>query len=56
LSINGECSSVDIEADEKWHENVAPVVEQYMLHNVFLVTGTALIYFAQPSRTLAVKG
>jgi hypothetical protein len=51
-AISGESSAVDVEASDKWRENVAPIIEQ----DIFNMDKMAMFYNVQPKRTLDIKG
>jgi hypothetical protein len=55
-AISGESSAVDVEASDKWRENVAPIIEQCAPQDAFNMDETAMFYNAQPKRTLDIKG
>jgi hypothetical protein len=53
-AISGESLAVDVEASDKWHENVAPIIEQCAPQDILNMD--EIFYNAQPKRTLDIKG
>jgi hypothetical protein len=44
--MNGEGSSVDTEASNKWRKNVTPIIKQYAPKNIFNMDETAVLQCA----------